>query len=92
MKKLRIQYAIIVGVILILTSCASPKTVVYFWDQNGQTKSEDLIDYEPRIQPGDELKINVSGLNMEAAIPFNLYEVSNSTNPQPITYIVSDRR
>jgi len=27
---------------------------------------------------------------MEAALPFNLYEVSNSTNAQPVTYIVSE--
>ncbi|RXP61859.1 polysaccharide export protein [Lutibacter sp. HS1-25] len=90
MKKSRIHYLALIGVILLLSSCASPKKIVYFWDQEGEVKSADLIDYQPRIQPGDELKINISGLNMEAALPFNLYEVSNSTNAQPVTYIVSE--
>jgi polysaccharide export outer membrane protein len=90
MKRSAKQFLVYLGVIVLLASCASPKTVVYFWNQDGEVKSENLMDYEPRIQPGDELAINVSGLNMEAAIPFNLYEVSNSTNPQPITYIVSE--
>jgi len=90
MRKLRVQYFAIIGAILLLNSCASPKTVVYFWDDDGQIKNENLLDYQPRIQPGDELTINVSGLNQESAIPFNLYEVANnSTIQQPITYIVT---
>jgi len=46
------------------------------------------------IQSGDLLFINVSAINPEAAIPFNLYEtpiVQNSVgNTKPISYLVDD--
>ena len=90
MRKLKVQYLVIIVFVLLLNSCASPKTVVYFWEDEGQIKNENLLDYQPRIQAGDELTINVSGLNQEAAIPFNLYEVKmNTTYPEPIPYIVT---
>jgi len=89
MKQLRIQYFAIIGVILFLASCASSKELVYFGDNDVQKVKANLLNYEPEIQPGDELNINVSALNTEAAIPFNLYEASNNISiPRPITYIV----
>ena len=90
MKKLNVIFFLVVGSILFLSSCASSKKVTYFEDSNGQSAvSSNLLNFEPEIQEGDELKINVSAVNAEAAIPFNLYQVSNNNSiPVPITYIV----
>jgi len=89
MEKIKIKLLFLIGAILILNSCASPKKIVYFGDNSSKNLNENLLNFQPKIQLGDELTINVSALNMEAAIPFNLYEASNVTNvPKPITYIV----
>ena len=83
---------IILGVVLI-NSCASSEKIVYFQDIEGQVVNDTLINFEPEIQFGDILAINVSAIEAEAAIPFNLYETPNISerfsNPKPLTYLVN---
>lgn len=57
--------------VLILSSCASREKVVYFQNISDINK-ENIIKYEPRLQPDDLLMIIVSASNPEAAAPFNL--------------------
>lgn len=82
----------ILSIILLFVSCASPEKIVYFQEIEGVTINDSLINYEPEIQIGDILAINVSAVDAEAAIPFNLYEtpmVGNITSSaKPITYLV----
>jgi polysaccharide biosynthesis/export protein len=88
MKAIKIKYFTILVVLLFLGSCASHEKLIYFQDVNGIKEMDDILNYELKIQKGDELFINVSGLNTEAAIPFNLYESANNAYPKQITYIV----
>ena len=85
-------YVIGLLVLLLLTSCASKKGVVYFQDIEGVQVNDTLLNFEPKIQSGDMLLINVSAIDGEAAMPFNLYETpmigSAATNAKPLNYLV----
>ena len=78
---------------MLLVNCASKENIVYFQEVEGLKIQDTLINFEPEIQMGDILAINVSAIDAEAAIPFNLYEtpmVGNMTsNAKPITYLVN---
>ena len=78
--------------VLLLTSCASKKGIVYFQDVEGIQVNDTLLNFEPRIQVGDLLLINVSAIDGEAAIPFNLYEApmigTAASSIKPLTYLV----
>lgn len=81
--------------VVFLTSCVSRKKITYFQDIDGIEVQDSILNYEPRIQIGDMLRINVSATDAEAAIPFNLYEtpVLNNrgfSNLVPVEYIVND--
>jgi len=93
MKKQIIKYLAFLSITILFNACASPEKIVYFQDSNGQVLSEDLINYEPKIQFGDILAINVSAIEAEAAIPFNLYETpltsGSFANAKPLTYLVN---
>ncbi|PCH52131.1 MAG: sugar transporter [Flavobacteriaceae bacterium] len=80
--------ALLCGIVL-LSSCASSKEMIYFQGTNTSATTESLLSYEPKIQAGDILNIHVSAIDAEAAIPFNLYEGTGATNVKPITYLVN---
>ncbi len=63
-----------------LSSCVSPKQLVYF--QNLSTRSDSILlkPFTPAIQPGDLLSIQISSLNPEASLFFNPYTTQNSGN------------
>jgi polysaccharide export outer membrane protein len=69
-------------------SCVSKKEIVYLQDAEGITALEAIVKVEPKIQQNDILSINVSAMDAEAALPFNLVEVSGTTS-KPITYLVN---
>ncbi len=93
MKNPIIKHLSLISVILLLNACASPKKIVYFQDMEGITVNDTILNFEPVIQFGDMLSINVSAIEAEAAIPFNLYEtplISGSVaNAKPLTYLVN---
>ncbi|SNR29997.1 polysaccharide export outer membrane protein [Lutibacter agarilyticus] len=85
-------YVIGLLVLFLLTSCASKKGIVYFQEVEGVQVNDTLMSFEPRIQAGDLLLINVSAIDGEAAMPFNLYETpmigTAAANVKPLTYLV----
>ncbi|OAB29674.1 polysaccharide export outer membrane protein [Flavobacterium fryxellicola] len=90
MKNKNIKYLLIVWLTVILTSCVSSEKMVYFQGNQDNLSHEDYEIYEPKIQKGDILSINVSAIDKGAAVPFNLYESTSTTEPIPITYIVDN--
>ncbi|AMC10850.1 hypothetical protein Lupro_06160 [Lutibacter profundi] len=88
MKNMFIKYLLILSVVLTVTSCVSTKKIVYFQDVDGVIENETIAAFEPKIQKGDILKINVSAIDTEAATPFNLYESAGATSSKQLTYLV----
>lgn len=74
---------------IILASCASTKDINYFQPMEGQQIDENFKNFEPKIQFGDILIINVSSLEPEAAIPFNTFETQSNGISRPLPYIVN---
>ena len=94
MKQHVVIYSLLIVLISTLFGCASPEKVVYFQDQEAIKAHAELVNYEPQVQVGDILTINVSAIDTEAAVPFNLYETpptvgAMSSNAKPLTYIVT---
>ena len=93
MKKHNIQFLIIVGILILLSSCASSKKIEYFQDIEGIKLQDTITNLEATFQVGDLLYINVSATNAEAAIPFNLYEtpiIKNAiASAKPVAYLVN---
>lgn len=88
MKKTKYNLLIIALLGLMTSSCVSTKKMVYFQDSEAAQPNEALEGFEPKIQASDLLSINVSALEAEAALPFNLYETASVTNPKPLSYLV----
>jgi polysaccharide export outer membrane protein len=78
----------------LFTGCASSKKVNYFQDERRSEKdgfilNENISNYEPTIQYGDMLSINVSSIEPELALPFNLIETRDNQLIRQIPYIVN---
>ncbi|MFD0799532.1 polysaccharide biosynthesis/export family protein [Maribacter chungangensis] len=94
-KSTAFRHLIVVSVLsLFVFSCASKKDVVYFQDtQDYETMISDN-SYSYKFKVDDLLSINVSTLDPEASIPFNLITPPQGQNggigqPQQIDYIVN---
>ena len=65
--------------LILLSSCAHTRNVVYFHDLADTTRlytQDSIQNFHARIQPGDILDIYVSSLNAQASAVFNLGNVS----------------
>ena len=91
--------ATLLFVILLLASCKTPVNVVYVQDlenQNSGSLTEDIVNYEAKIMPDDQLLIQVSSMNPAAVAMFNLPaasyqgsgETSLTTAPNLQTFLV----
>jgi polysaccharide biosynthesis/export protein len=93
MGKTILKYVSIFSLAILLNACASQEKIVYFQDTEGLTINDEILNYEPKIQAGDLLFINVSATEPEVAIPFNLYETpilgNYISSSKPITYLVN---
>ena len=89
MKNKLVKNLILLSSIVLLSSCASSEKIVYFQGATTPENTEALLSYEPKIEAGDILNIHVSAIDVEAAMPFNLYEGTGASNPKPITYLVN---
>ena len=69
----KIFWVSLFGLLLLLTSCASRKNIVYLQDMQIGEKYRDDTRYEAVIRRDDRLSITVSNKNPELAIPFNIY-------------------
>ena len=74
---------------LLLASCTSPKKMVYFQGTVQEEVQDVLLDYEPKIQPGDLITIHVSGIDPTAAATFNIYETTGFGTPKKVPYLVN---
>ena len=74
---------------ILFTSCASSKKIDYFQEKEGIKLNDAITNYEPTIQFGDILNINVSSLAPDAAIPYNIYESQGNGVARPLPYIVN---
>lgn len=92
-KKTPYNQLFIFFIAMLFVACVSPKKMVYFQNIEGVETNETIVNYEPKIQVGDLLNINVSAIDGEAAMPFNLYETpiigSTVANVKPLTYLVN---
>ena len=92
MKK-RLKLGISLVLLISMGSCVSNKNMLYLQDEEGIKVMETIVKVEPKMQQGDILAINVSAVDAEAALPFNLYETpiigNTMTNAKPLTYLVN---
>jgi len=79
--------------LMILTSCASNKKIVYLNEQS--SLSDSVLKYENVLQPDDILVITVTSEEPELASPFNLMylntrstEARNGNNDALFTYLI----
>lgn len=70
-----------------MVSCVSSEKINYLV-VNDQIINEDIERFEPTLQVGDMLTINVSTIDQEAAMPFNLFEVQTVAAQVPLSYII----
>lgn len=80
--------------LLICTSCASKKDIIYFQPDDVELKAAYILN-APKLQPGDILTISVTADDIRATEPFNLissYQVGtiNNTNPFLPTYAIDE--
>ena len=92
--KNKISKFLLIFTLLIITSCASRKELVYFQgEQNSFTKYEEYI---PKIQSSDMLAISISAADIKATEPFNqqnVYQINSTTtqnNPYAKVYTVDE--
>jgi len=62
--------------ISLISSCASPRDILYFQDLQVDTSLHNVVNYEIEFEPGDMIYITVSGADLLAVQPFNLPIVS----------------
>lgn len=85
-----LKFLLVTVLLISLGSCVSKKEILYLQDAKGIKALDAIVKVEPKIQQNDILSINVSALDAEAALPFNLFEAGNTTSvPKPITYLVN---
>ncbi len=73
----------------ISTSCVSPEKVIYFQNDKNVVVDDNVINFQPKLQYGDILSINVTSLTPEAAVPFNVFEAQGTINQRPLPYIMN---
>jgi polysaccharide export outer membrane protein len=89
LKKNYPKYFVIFIACSFLFGCVSSSKINYFQDVDAKSLQEDIVNYEPIIQIGDILTINVSAIDKETAIPFNLFEAQTVSNQIPLPYIIN---
>ncbi len=89
LKKMYTKCFVIFITSIFLFSCVSSSKINYFQDIDTKNLQEDIVNFEPTIQIGDILTINVSTIEKDAAISFNLFEAQTVANQIPLPYIVN---
>ncbi|WP_394972438.1 polysaccharide biosynthesis/export family protein [uncultured Croceitalea sp.] len=76
--------------ILILSSCASKKDVVYFQDSKDFETLVNQNSYTTKFKVDDVISIYISTLNPEASVPFNLFRGADEggVRPEQVDYII----
>jgi polysaccharide export outer membrane protein len=89
--KNRLKTAVAFMLLISMGSCVAKKEMLYLQEAEGINVLETIVKVEPKIQQDDLLSINVSALDVEAALPFNLFEAGGTVASisKPITYLVN---
>ena len=75
-----IKKVLILCAVIMMTSCVSRQQIAYFQDEPFKEGINDITsNFELRFKSDDLLTINVSSIDPEVAIPFNLPAVSYNT-------------
>ncbi len=76
--------------VLLLSSCANKKEVVYFQNTGGFETIVDKNSFTPKFKVDDLVSIHVSTLNAEASAPFNLFRgaVEGGIRPEQVDYLI----
>ena len=79
--------------VLLLGSCASKADVVYFQNASNYETIVSDNSYTNKFKVDDVLSINVSTLNPEASMPFNLFKGAQEggIRPEQIDYIIDKK-
>lgn len=92
MKKTIKKYLALLILSNLFVNCASSGKIIYFQDSKDVQPKETVINYEPIIQIGDLISINIAAIDGITAIPFNSYETllveNKNSNTRPISYLV----
>ncbi len=85
-----VHYFVIFLGIVLFTSCASRKEVVYFQDTGNFETLVNTNDFASKFKVDDLISIYVSSLNPEASAPFNLFRGVPGASGQPdqVDYLV----
>lgn len=65
--------------LLVLASCSTRKEIVYFQGAENLEGMESLMEFEPVFEVNDLLQIQVSSINPEVVIPFQMNMMGGST-------------
>ncbi len=95
-KSLRIIYSFaitIVTFVLLLSSCASKKEVVYFQNASGFETLVDRNSFTPKFKVDDLISIHISTLDPEASTPFNLFRGSSEggIKAEQVDYLIDEQ-
>ncbi|HDZ03934.1 hypothetical protein LCGC14_0198920 [marine sediment metagenome] len=87
------HYIMLLVLGVIVTSCASKKDVVYFQDAQ---EYETIISDNSHVNTfkiDDVVSINVSTLDAEASLPFNVFKgvITNGSRPEQLDYIIDKK-
>ena len=76
--------------LMVLTSCASRKDVVYFQDTGDFETLVNDSGFTSKFKVDDLVSIHISSLNPEASVPFNLFRGSSESGvrPEQVDYLV----
>ncbi len=84
------KYLLILASALFFMGCVSNKKMIYFQESDQIQVNQTLVNFEPAIQPGDLITINVSANDPLSAQTFNLYETTSVTAvPVLLPYLVN---
>lgn len=90
--------SIAAGMMLVLSSCSTPKNIVYFQDTTAGTTDKLAVQDPIKLRPGDMLNIVVSSKDAELAMLFNKVQSTrmlgsstpSSANGNTMPYTVND--
>lgn len=86
----RLIYLIFAGALILLTSCASKKDVVYFQNAGDFETLVEKSSFTPKFKVDDLLSIHISTLDPEASAPFNLLmgTQQGGIRPEQVDYLI----
>lgn len=84
------SFFLIVLVLMLFSSCASKKDVVYFQNTGSFETIVDKNSFTPKFKVDDLVNIHVSTLDPEASAPFNLFRGASEggIQPQQVDYLI----